>query len=71
MYMYIYIYIYAIEILKYISKISLFSSILVFAWLTLAEGGTSIKLCSGFLNLLYKRYPAIANPATPTLLIYR
>ena len=63
-------YIYAIEILKYISKISLFSSILLFAWLTIDGGGT-IKFCSRFLNLLYKRYPIIANPTTPTPLIYR
>ena len=26
---------------------------------------------SGFLNLLYKRYPTIANPMTLTPLIYR
>ena len=34
---------------------------------TLAGDGTSINVCSGFLNLLYKRYPTIANPTTPTL----
>ena len=41
-----------IETFKYISKISLFGSILVFAWLTLDGGGTSIKFCFGFLKFI-------------------
>ena len=52
------------------SKISLFGSIFVFTLLTLDGGGTLIKFCSGFLNLLHKNYPTIANPATLTPLIY-
>ena len=28
----------------------------------------SINFCSGLLNLLYKRYPTIANPTTPIFL---
>ena len=66
-----YIYIYVIEIFKYISKISLFGWILVFTWLMLDGDGMSIKFCFGFLNLLYKRYPTIANPTTLIPLIYR
>ena len=31
---------------------------------TTGGGGTSINFRSGFLNLLYKRYPPIANPST-------
>ena len=38
---------------------SLFGSELVFGT---GGGGTLIRFCSGFLNLLYKRYPPIANP---------
>ena len=30
----------------------------------LDAGGMSIKFCSGFFNLLYRRYPPIANPNT-------
>ena len=48
---------------------SLFSSILVFTWLTLYGGRTSIKFCFGFFNLLYKRYQAIVNPVTLTPII--
>ena len=38
---------------------SFLGSLLVF---TAGGGGTSIKFCSGFLNLLYRRYLLIANP---------
>ena len=37
----------------------LVGSVLVF---TAGGSGTSIKFCSGFLNLLYRMYPPIANP---------
>ena len=30
-----------------------------------------VERCSGFLNLLHKRFPTIANPTTLTLLIYK
>ena len=47
---------------------SLFGSVLVFGT---EGGGTSIKFCFCFLNLLYKRYPPIANPRTLRLPAYK
>ena len=52
---------------KHFKNIS-FQFNLVFAWLTLAGGETSIKFCFGFSNLLYKRYPIIAKPKVCSLL---
>ena len=57
--MYLYIY-YVIEIFRAFQNIS-FQFDIVFALPMLDGGGMMIKFCSGFFNLLYRRYPPIAN----------